>query len=75
MVMNDPSGRDDDTITALLKTFHMVGQFGVNALPQATKILCIIRYGFSAVAQDRLGVLCIATARCVGSGNIIRHQP
>jgi hypothetical protein len=33
MVMYDPGGRYDDTITALFKTLHMVGQSGVNALP------------------------------------------
>ena len=33
MIMYDPEGRYDDTITTLFKTLHMVWQFGANALP------------------------------------------
>lgn len=33
MVMYNPEGRYDDTITTLFKTLHMVGQSGVSALP------------------------------------------
>ena len=33
MVMYEPEGRNDDTITTLFKTLHMVGQFGADALP------------------------------------------
>ena len=43
MIMYDPKGGDDDTITTLFNTLNMVGQFWVNALPQAAKILCAIR--------------------------------
>jgi len=31
--MYDPKGGDDDTITALFNTLHMVWHCGVNALP------------------------------------------
>ena len=33
MIMYDPKGGDDDTITTLLNTLNMVGHFGANALP------------------------------------------
>ncbi len=33
MIMYDPKGGYDDTITTLFNAFNMVGQFGVNALP------------------------------------------
>ena len=43
MVMYDPAGCYDDTITTLFKTLHVVRQSGVKALPQAAKILCATR--------------------------------
>jgi hypothetical protein len=43
MIMYDPKGGDDDTITTLFNTLNMVGQFWVNALPQAANILCAFR--------------------------------
>ena len=33
MIMDNPSGGYDHTITTLFNAFNMVGQFGVNALP------------------------------------------
>ena len=33
MIMYDPKGGDDDTITTLFNAFNVAGQFGVNALP------------------------------------------
>jgi len=33
MIMDNPSGGYDDTITTLFNAFNVVGQFGVNALP------------------------------------------
>ena len=73
IVVNNSTGSDYDTATALFHPLHVPHVAALYAQPKAPDIVRATRQGLRALRQYRQWVMCIATSRSVALGDICGH--